>query len=152
VTNPAPGAGRLARRIGVVLLLAAGVALAELPSPAAGPPLAWRTDLDASLEAARAERRPVLVSFHADWCSICARLDRRTLRHPEVAAELDRFVRVRVDVSERGPGTDALMGRFGVVALPTLVLVDSQGVARPEQSPVGFVNPDELLSDLRRVR
>jgi hypothetical protein len=39
-----------------------------------------------------------------------------------------------------------------VVALPTLVLVDSQGVARTEQSPVGFVDPDELLSDLRRVR
>jgi thiol:disulfide interchange protein DsbD len=136
----------------VVLLLAAGVALAELPPPAAGPALAWRTDLEASLGAARAEHRPVLVSFHADWCSVCTRLDRRTLRHPDVAAELDRFVRVRVDVSERGPRSEALMGRFGVVALPTLVLVDSRGVALPEQSPVGFVDPDELLTDLRRVR
>ncbi len=139
------------RRAIAIAILAGALALAELPEPAAGPELLWQSDLEAGLRDAGESARPALLSFHASWCSICARLDRRTLRDPEVARELERFERIRIDVSRTTPESQALMARYGAVALPSLVLLggDGAGVAG---RVVGYVSPDVLLPLLRRVR
>ena len=139
------------RRAIAIAILAGAFVLAELPDPAAGPELVWQSDLEAGLRNAAASARPALLSFHASWCSICARLDRRTLRDPEVGRELERFERIRIDVSRTTPESQALMAHYGAVALPSLVLLggDGDGVAG---RVVGYVSPDVLLPLLRQVR
>jgi thiol:disulfide interchange protein DsbD len=134
----------------IALFVAAGALLADPPSCAR--PLEWRSDLDAALAEARAGARPAAVSFWAAWCSVCRRFDRATLERAEVARELDRFVRVRVDVTRRSAENEALMARFGVGALPALVLVDSHGEIARELSSAGFRSPGELIPRLRALR
>jgi thiol:disulfide interchange protein DsbD len=89
------------------------------------------------------------VSFHAPWCSACRKLDQRTLRHPSVASELERFVRVRVDTSE--PGSRPTMQRFGVWGVPVLILLDSGGSAQEQLRSVGFVDVETLLARLEEM-
>jgi thiol:disulfide interchange protein DsbD len=137
----------------VLLVLAVGLALAlaEVPWGAAGPPLDWRTDLESALGEARHDARPAMISFHANWCSICDRLDRRTLRKPEVAAELERFVIVRVDASRLDATSQALLERFGVSGVPSLVFIDPEGRVLDVPRARGFVEPELLLEVLRSV-
>lgn len=144
---PRPLAGRA---VLVLLLLAGGVILLDLPRPAVGPPLEWRADLEAALAEAQVRGLPVLLSFHAPWCSACRKLDRRTLRHPAVAAELERFIRVRVDTSRPAARSD--MQRFGVWAVPALLVLDAQASPQAHLRTLGFVEPETLLAKLRALR
>ncbi len=146
-------ADRRLPRSRLILVLAAALALvlSELPWRSAGPPLDWQTDVEAALADARRRERPALISFHADWCSICKRLDPQTLRAPEVAAELERFVIVRVDATKLDPATQELLNRFNVGGIPALVFVDPNGRTLPWPRARGFVEREPMLELLRSV-
>jgi thiol:disulfide interchange protein DsbD len=146
--------GRGAARLWLPAAALAAIALLqvpwEVPGRPAGPELSWRADLEPALAEAAAEGRPAILSFHARWCSTCKRLDRRTLRDPRVARELDRFVRVRVDATAMSPELEGVLARWGVVALPALVLVPADG-SRPASALFGFAGVEELLEALREL-
>lgn len=60
--------------------------------------------------------KPLLVDFSASWCRPCRLIERSlTLVEEELAARVD-FVKVDVDGAER------LARKFGICAVPTLVL------------------------------
>lgn len=104
--------------------------------PRAERPPAWLHggDLAEGLARAAAEQRPLLVSFTADWCPWCHRLDLYTFGDAEVAALLERFVCVRL-------AYDFLTGdayeRFDGRGLPFLLLLTSDGalLERPGRDP-----------------
>lgn len=81
---------------------------------------------DSAIAAARDQGRPVLVSFTADWCTVCKSNERTVLNAPEITARLARASIVVADVTESNAETDALMRRFDVVGPPTLLLIDPE--------------------------
>jgi thiol-disulfide isomerase/thioredoxin len=69
-------------------------------------PLRWSSAVDwqpyeAGLTRAKAEGKPVMLVFFADWCPPCRRFHERVLEHPLVAKRAQDFVMVRVNVDER---------------------------------------------------
>lgn len=94
--------------------------------PRAAVPTAWShaPDLSDALARARAEQRPVLAVFEADWCPWCHRLARHTFADAEVARLLERFVCVRVNYDFATGGETA---RYGGRSLPFLLLLDGSG-------------------------
>lgn len=91
-------------------------------------------DLSEGLARAKAEQRPVLVCFTADWCPWCHRLDLYTFADAEVVGLLERFVCVRL-------AYDFLLGseyeRFDGRGLPFLLLLTPEGrlIERPGHDP-----------------
>jgi hypothetical protein len=130
----------------VLLCFLGALLYLELPETPAGPPLEWRSDLEAALAEAAA-----ILSFHAVWCSVCKKLDARSLRDPEVAAELERFVRVRIDASSSDRPTSDLLARFDVYGLPALRFVGPDGVLLAEPRVLGYAPPEQLAELLRQV-
>jgi thiol:disulfide interchange protein DsbD len=131
------------------------------PSQASDAPLArataswgrgqWLTDEAAGHEVAKAQRAPLLVDFRASWCTACLELERTSYPDPAVAAELGRFVLVRIDATnDEDPAVKALIARYGVVGLPTLVLFD--GTGREVKRVDDFVPPEKLASILHAIR
>lgn len=94
---------------------------------AGGDDTAFRAlSLEGALAAARAEKKPVLVSVGADWCSACKELDLKSLSRGSVKKALrERFVAIQVD-GEKGEGP-AVVRRYHVVGFPTVLLLDAQG-------------------------
>jgi thiol:disulfide interchange protein DsbD len=135
---------------GVALFFLAG-AIGFLPPRAGGPPLAWRTDVEAALADARRARRFAVIDFTADWCLACHELDLVTFRDPDVARLLEETERIRVDATRMTGAVERLFARFGVLALPSVVVVDPEGTVVEAARIVSFVPPKEALSLFRRA-
>ena len=85
--------------------------------------IAWQSWWDGR-KLARADDKPMLVDFTADWCPPCRELDGRTLVDPRVVATLTRnYVPIKIDVDDQAQ----LAKAFRVRDLPTLVLLAPNG-------------------------
>ena len=154
------GSGRFVpvkRVAGLAMVLAAAGFLwwsggAAAPGGAGGE-IVWQPFTPARLAQAAKEGRPVLVDVRADWCPPCRRLEADTFPHPQVQAALRNFTALRVDVTQGAPpeAREHLM-QWRVRGVPTLLFFDAKGRWRKELTIVGFVEPAELLRQLKRVR
>src|SRR5690606_23213618 len=79
---------------GFMLLLFAVYAYVARPRPSA---VAWETDPNSAIAAARASGRPVLLKFEAAWCGVCERMDREVFSDARVGEALKDWIAVRVD-------------------------------------------------------
>ncbi len=131
------------------LCLPTGPTAAAPPAGGAGLPL-WHDRLEDGLAQAARENKPVFIDFRADWCTICKELERNVFPHPTVAAVLQKYVLVKIDATTSPPPVKAVLERFGVVGLPTLVILDPSGRERAELRVVGDIGVDDLAQRLRQ--
>lgn len=103
----------------------------------------------ATLRAAEAERKPVLIDFSASWCIPCREMEHSTFVNPAVVKEASRFVRLRADLTNQDGRSQAIIHKFGIQGVPTTLIIDSAG--KIEVRRVGYVGPGAMLSALRRV-
>lgn len=142
---------RVFRLSAAVLLLVAGVAFA-IPHPK-GAELQWDPYNAGALSAAKLAKKPVVIDFYADWCLPCKELDEKTFSDKTVAAEMDRFVRVKADLTVSSDAkTQALTKQYGIVGVPTIVFIDADGHEREDLRLAGFEPAKEFLGRLKQVR
>jgi len=113
----------------------------------------WRTDLKSGLALAESQSKPVLIDTWATWCVNCRVLDRKTFSKPNVAAEAERFVPLKIQLeTANSPETIAFMKRFNMshYSLPTVLLLNSDGqVAKIIQ---GVIGPEEMIEEMQKVQ
>jgi thiol:disulfide interchange protein DsbD len=107
-------------------------------------------ELDSGFADARAQEKPLLLDYYADWCIDCLRMEKATFQHPEVAGQLnDRFVLLQVDVTDPGNAfSKAVKRRFSVFGPPAMLFFDGGGEERPELRRYGFMDPDDFLQHI----
>jgi thiol:disulfide interchange protein DsbD len=115
---------------------------------------AWSYDLQAGLEEARREGKPVLIDFWATWCPACLELEHKTLSHPLLAGELRRFVAIKVDCtgSFDDESLQKVMEKYDAMDLPTIRFIDSSGKLLSQPVVKGFVGPARMRELLRGIR
>jgi thiol:disulfide interchange protein DsbD len=138
---------RALRLTAAVLLLAAGVAFAIPPRHGAG--VSWTPYDEKAIAAARESGKPVVIDFYADWCLPCKELDEKTFNDPRVARELDRFVRIKGDLTSPD---NKLADRYHIVGVPTIVFLDGRGTEIAGARLSGFEPPEDFLQRLKRVK
>ncbi|HEX9986794.1 MAG TPA: cytochrome c biogenesis protein CcdA [Thermoanaerobaculia bacterium] len=134
------------------LLLVAGAAFA-IPRGGDGVQVQWTAYDQQVLATARGAGKPVVIDFYADWCLPCKELDEKTFPDKRVAAELNRFVRVKADLTASDdPTTIALTKQYQILGVPTIVFIDAQGQERSDLRLTGFEGPEKFSERLKQVR
>ena len=111
----------------------------------------WLQSESEGMQRARTERKPMLVDFRADWCGACKELEKITFADPRVQSLAERFVTVRVDATRRTPEIELLMTRYGIVGLPWVVFVTSDGTVLQELTVTGFIDAEAMLARMQRA-
>jgi len=146
-----PRGGRVMRLSCAALLLVAGAAFA-IPRTG-GAIVQWTPWDQKSIAAASAQQKPVVIDFFADWCLPCKEFDEKTFADPAVAAELNRFVRIKADLTnDKDPVVQALTKQYAIVGVPTLIFVDANGQEVSSARLTGFEGPQPFLARLKQVR
>jgi thioredoxin-like negative regulator of GroEL len=129
------------------LLFSLSATLPSVPAPGAG--IAWERKFDAALARARAEQKPVLVDFWAEWCEWCHELDRTTYVDAQVVEAAKAFVAVKVNTE--GDGSEIkLTEKYDIQTLPTIGVVSPEG--RVIYIGAGFQKAEKLLDTLAAAR
>jgi thioredoxin:protein disulfide reductase len=144
------GAAALRYAVAILLLLG-GIAFAIPRKHESG--VAW-TKYDAKAIAdARAAGKPVIIDFYADWCIPCKEFDEKTFNDAKVIDELDRFVRVKADLTATSDAkTQELTKQYAILGVPTIVFIDAQGNEVRDARLTGFEPPDSFLKRAQRVK
>lgn len=107
---------------------------------------------DKALAEARAQGKPVMIDFFAEWCAACKELDQKTYVSLDVIGETGRFLTVKVDGTDDSDSVHALQERFGIKGLPTVAFISSRGELLQQPRVTGFLEPADFLLELRKVR
>lgn len=152
--------------LGVTALLIAFLVRMASPAPAVQPggeeSFTWHLTFDAhktnsaepfetALAQAKHDCKPVLIDFFADWCAACKELDQHTYIDKGVAAESQRFIRIKVDGTEDHDVLEALYERFGIQGLPTVAFVDPMGQVLDNPRVTGFLPPEKFVQEMQKV-
>lgn len=111
---------------------------------------AWLTDEAEALRRAKAENKPVLIDFRADWCAACKELEKKTFPHPTVAPLLAGFIKVKIDATEETEENAALRQKYGALALPTVVFIRPDGTVVSELTLRKFEEPEKFAERIRK--
>jgi thiol:disulfide interchange protein DsbD len=111
--------------------------------------VATLAELDAALAQARAEQRPALLDFYADWCVACKEMERYTFSDPAVRDALAGAVLLQADVTANSAADQALLARFGLFGPPTTLLFGADGTELTAARAVGYVPAAEYATLLR---
>ena len=113
--------------------------------------IATVADLEASLQAAKADGRWVMLDYYADWCVSCKEMERETFADPRVQREFAKMLLLQADVTDNSAEDSALLKRYGLYGPPATLFFGPDGVERKDYRVVGFKGPDEFLDHLRQA-
>lgn len=145
-----PGFLRVKRSVGVVgVLVGLGLIYGAHASSAVGT-TDWTTFSPALVEHAD---KPVVIDFGAKWCTDCTQLDDKTYTDPKVKQALNRFVRLKADLTkDDDPQVKQLYKQYDIQGLPTVVFLASDGHEVKDLRLTGFEPPSAFLQRLQKVQ
>jgi thiol:disulfide interchange protein DsbD len=89
--------------------------------------LNWIYNLDEGKTIALQKTKMVMIDTYADWCVACKELDKYTFSDPEVMKILNNMVLVKLDFTRRTKDNETLRKSLGVIGMPTIIFLNSQG-------------------------
>lgn len=131
------------RTVSFAAVMLVGPCLAETPGRSVR--VAWETDYGQGMKTAKAENRPILIGFGAEWCGWCKKQDEEVFTDADVAKALAEFVCIKVDV-DRNLG---IAMAYHVRSLPRQIVVNVHGQIVGDQT--GFLPVDAFLEFLRGI-
>jgi thiol:disulfide interchange protein DsbD len=109
-------------------------------------------ELEQKLALAKDRHQQVILDFYADWCVSCVQMERTVFTRPEIKTALAKFMLLRADVTQDNAFDQALLERYHVVAPPTLIFLNAEGVPFRKHEIVGEVNSTQFLADIEKFR
>lgn len=109
--------------------------------------LDWEKSWESAFSRAESEGKPVLVSFEAEWCVWCKKLESTTYRDSVVMSLIaESMVPLTLDVDNEGR---ALSDTHGVESLPTVLVFSPNGEEKGRIN--GFLPPGQFVDAVNDI-
>ena len=108
-------------------------------------------ELNRILQKAKAENKPVILDYYADWCISCKEMEAITFANAEVAKAMAQYVLVQADVTMNNQNSQELLKQFGLYGPPAILFFNGGGQEQKPLRVVGFMAPSRFLSRLQEL-
>lgn len=120
--------------------------------PQAADTIIWHHDYKQGAAQAAQEHKHLLVDVWASWCTACLEADKTLWTDPAVIKAIQEgYIAVKLDASRPSPANDALLNRWGVVGLPSVLLFKNDHTGRLAKNPIllqGIVTNSVFVKNL----
>jgi thiol:disulfide interchange protein DsbD len=93
---------------------------------------------------------PIMLDFYADWCVSCLEYEKHTFRDPNVRELMDKFILLKVDVTDNNESHQLLLKKFNLYGPPGIIFYVNQQEQKKYQI-VGFKNANDFSKILEAV-
>lgn len=100
---------------------------------------------------AQKKGRPLIVIFHADWCSICKQFEHDVLADQAIQKQLSHWDTVVADVTSNSPAEEALLRQFDLVGPPVVLFFDTHGNELVKYRIIGGTSRQKFAQRLRQI-
>ncbi|WP_300176141.1 protein-disulfide reductase DsbD [uncultured Aliivibrio sp.] len=107
-------------------------------------------DLSRELEAAKAQGKPVMLDFYADWCVACKEFEKYTFHNENVEPLLGEFILLQADVTKNSPEDIELLKQLKVLGLPTIDFWNTNGDYLSTSRLTGFMKAEPFIQHLQQ--
>jgi thiol:disulfide interchange protein DsbD len=127
----------------------------KAPASEAWEELGGEDAVDAQLErlltAAKADQRPAVVDFWAEWCMPCKEMDKTVFPTPPVKKALERFAKVKIDTTADTEAIQTVQKRYSVTSMPTILFFGPDGALLDELRVTEKIDSAGLVARLEKV-
>lgn len=109
-------------------------------------------ELQQQLDAAKAQGKPVMLDFYADWCVSCKEMEKLTFSDAEVQNSLANMVVLQADVTENDAKDKELYQHFGIIGPPAIIFYNSDGSEQRHLRVAGYMPATEFAAQVKSVR
>jgi len=108
--------------------------------------------LNAALEQAAQQGRPVMLDFYADWCVSCKEMESFTFSNDGVQKSLENFIVLQADVTDNDAQDKALLDELGLFGPPAILFYDQTGNELRNYRVVGFMPAGKFASHVESFK
>ena len=108
---------------------------------------------EAELQQALAENNKplVMLDLYADWCVACKEFEKETFSDPSVQKAFGDMLLLQVDMTKNSEENRALMAKYKVLGLPTILFFNRDGKEIEGSRVNGFMPPVEFLQWIEKI-
>ena len=108
---------------------------------------------EAELQQALAENNKslVMLDLYADWCVACKEFEKETFSDPSVQKAFGDMLLLQVDMTKNSEENRALMTKYKVLGLPTILFFNQDGKEIEGSRVNGFMPPVEFLQWIQKI-
>jgi len=106
------------------------------------------SDVEDQLAKAKASGKNVMFDFFAVSCTACYEFEEKVFSHPLVVDALSNTLLIQADVTANDAEDKALMKRFNVKGLPSILLFDKNGFEDRRLRAIGFEQAEVFVQRL----
>jgi thiol:disulfide interchange protein DsbD len=137
---------------GILFLTAFLIPHCTQKEPASEAAIVWMTDLNAALQKAEAENKPIMIDFMATWCPPCRAMEDSTFNQTAVIERSLQFVTLRIDVDKQPDVAKTYKSnaqKYGGIGIPNILFMtpDQKIVAHP----IGYLSPERMSAIMDSV-
>lgn len=104
----------------------------------------WIPYSEDKVKEAKALNKPVMIDFRADWCAACIELEKHTFSRPEFISLSEGFVLLKLDATEESDAINAILKKYDVKGLPTVLFLNKKGQIDKNLSFTQFIEWKKL--------
>ena len=108
---------------------------------------------EAELQQALAENNKslVMLDLYADWCVACKEFEKETFSDPRIQKTFGDMLLLQVDMTKNSEENRALMTKYKVLGLPTILFFNQDGKEIEGSRVNGFMPPVEFLQWIEKI-